>query len=83
MRIIDEFFLDGCKVTLMSWNNRYLIKVEYDLLEQVFKLDQFAVESAQQLRTLLDADFMAQARKRFEEMEEALHQSLKRLQQAD
>ncbi len=79
MRILDEFVMNGCRISLLSWNNRYIIKLEQGWLEQVFKIDQFIVNNEKQLRQLLDEDFMTEASRRFELMEQALNRSLERL----
>ncbi|GIV36163.1 MAG: hypothetical protein KatS3mg032_0542 [Cyclobacteriaceae bacterium] len=76
MRIIDEFTQSECRVTLMNWNNRYIIKVEKGLFEQVFKIDQFVLDGEQHLRQLLNDDFMANIDRQFEAMEYALNRAL-------
>ncbi len=63
----------------MGWNNRYLIKIEKGLFEQVFKIDQFVLDSEQHLRQLLNDDFMDEVHRQFAEMEDALNRALKRL----
>lgn len=80
MRVINESEIGPCKVTLMSWNNRYIIKLEYGLLEQTFKISQFDLDQESQLRQLLSDRFMQQAMERFAAMEQSLHEALSAIQ---
>ena len=79
MRVINESILGGCKITFYSWNNRYLIKLEQGLLEQTFKIDQFDVTGDAELLKLVDAEFVQQAVKRFNEMGQSLHEAKARV----
>lgn len=67
------------KITLFSWNNRYLIKLEQGLLEQTYKIDQFDIANEDELLKLIDDGFMEQAKKRFYEMSVSLHDAKGRL----
>jgi len=78
MRVIQEFSFPEFKVTVFSWNNRYLLKLEQGLLEQTFKVDQFDVIDEQHLLKILDPEFVHHAAKRFLEMNQSLHQALAR-----
>ena len=79
MRIVGEIPHDVCKITLFSWNNRYLIKVELGLLEQTYKVNQFYIGSEADLFKLVDESFISDALDRFKEMDETLGQALDRL----
>ncbi len=73
MRVIRENVVEGCKVTLYAWNNRYIIKMERGLFEQTFKISEFDVTGEEELVHLLDAEFVQQALKRFDDMGQSLH----------
>jgi hypothetical protein len=75
MRIVGEIPHPDCKITLFSWNNRYLIKLESGLLEQTFKIDQFDIDEAS-LPTLVNATFVQEALHRFDEMNRSLRKAL-------
>ncbi len=79
MRTIAEISHSACKITVFSWNSKYLIKLEKDMLEQTYKVSEWEVSGADDLRKLLDEAFMGQVLKRFEEMEVSFHQALDRL----
>ncbi|AHM59705.1 hypothetical protein D770_07210 [Flammeovirgaceae bacterium 311] len=68
MRIIKEIPLPDLKVTIFSWNNKYLVKLEQGLLEQTFKVPETEISSEQELEVLLSDEFLNKARQRFREM---------------
>ncbi len=82
MRVINEKVVEGCKVTLYHWNNRYIIKLEHGLLEQTFKVSEFDVLDEAELLRLLDAEFVQQALNRFTDMGQSIHAALERAQDA-
>jgi hypothetical protein len=75
MRIIGEIPHPSCKITLFSWNNRYLIKLEKGLLEQTYKIDQFELSGEQELHLILSEEFLTTATNLFSEMETALRKA--------
>ena len=78
MRVVREIPHPQCKITVYSWNNRYLIKLEESLLEQTFKIDQFEVTSDEELIQMLDATFIQQALDRFHEMGKSFYEARQR-----
>jgi hypothetical protein len=78
MRIVGEIPHDVCKITLFSWNNRYLIKLELGLLEQTYKINQFDIGSEADLFKIVDNTFLTEALNRFEEMDKSLRLALER-----
>ena len=78
MRIVGEIPHPICKITLFSWNNRYLIKLEYGLLEQTYKINQFDLTGEGDLYTIVDEQFVGQALNTFREMEKNLKVALER-----
>lgn len=79
MRIIGEIPHSQCKITLYQWNNRYLIKLEKDRLEQTFKVDQFELTSEKELNALIDDNFVQKALDRFNDMEQSIAGALQKL----
>lgn len=82
MRVLKEFSIQGCKVTLYAWNNRYLIKLEQGHLEQTFKVDQFEFNDESVVQ-LLDEVFMQDAIDRFDAMARSLHEAQRRIGERD
>ena len=79
MRIVGEIPHPACKITLYSWNNRYLIKFETGLLEQTYKINQFDINKEADLNQIVNETFVAETLKRFESMESSLRSRLSSL----
>lgn len=79
MRIVGEIPHDVCKITLFSWNNRYLIKLELGLLEQTYKVNQFDITTEADLYKIVDKSFINEAMDRFKEMDKSLQLALQRV----
>lgn len=75
MRVVKEISHPECKITIFSWNNRYLIKLEQGALEQTFKLDQFSVLHDEELMKVIDAEFLQQAINRFTDMGQSFYEA--------
>jgi hypothetical protein len=78
MRLVREIAHPDCKITIFSWNNRYLIKLEQGLLEQTFKVPETDVTSEEELLSVIDAEFLQQAGNRFDDMGQSLYEARKR-----
>ena len=55
-------------ITLFSWNGKYLIKLEKGPFEQTYKVSEMDVTSDEDIRTLLDEEFVQAAVARFRHM---------------
>lgn len=79
MRIVGEIAHAECKITLYHWNNRYLIKLEKDYLEQTFKVNQFDLTTEGDLTKMINEVFITEALTRFSLMEQSLDKALQNL----
>lgn len=80
MRIVGEIPHPDCRITLLSWNNRYLIKVEQGLLEQTFKINQFDIIQESDLNKVIDEQFVRECVDRFLEMSHSLRAAMARME---
>lgn len=78
MRVVREISNPDCKITIFSWNNRFLIKLEQGMLEQTFKIPELDLTSEEDLDTILDAEFLQQAARRFMDMGQSLYEARQR-----
>ena len=78
MRLVGEISHPDCKITIFSWNNRYLVKFEQGYLEQTFKIDQFDVAGDEGLKKILDPTFIKDTLIRFNEMGKAWSETINR-----
>lgn len=68
MRIVAEIPHPVIKITVFSWNAKYLIKLERGPFEQTFKVDELDVSGEEEVKQLLDEAFLAEAMQRFDDM---------------
>ncbi len=78
MRVVGEIPHSDCKITIFSWNNRYLIKLEQGLLEQTFKVNEFDLSGEAEVYQIVDQLFIQEALQRFAEMGSSLRQAVQR-----
>jgi hypothetical protein len=78
MRVVGEVPHPELKITIFHWNNRYLIKMEAGFFEQTFKIHEYDVATEEEVKKLIDEEFIQSAILRFNQMAESLHKSLNR-----
>ena len=74
MRIVKEVPNPLCKITIYSWNGKYLIKLEHGLLEQTFKISELEV-TEEELDEILNDQFIEEALQRFEGMSKSIRKA--------
>ncbi len=79
MRIVGEVSHPECKITLLNWNNRYLVKLEKGLLEQTYKISQFELAGEADLYQVVNEAFIRNALRQFDVMEANWNQALQHL----
>jgi len=72
MRVVKEIPHPECKITIFQWNNRYLIKLEVGPFEQTFKIDETDLASEDDLKKILNEEFIGDAIARFADMSRSL-----------
>lgn len=75
MRVVKEIPHSACKITVFSWNQKYLIKLEQGDFEQTFKVSEFDVLESE-LDEILTDEFVNQALERFADMQKSLWKSI-------
>jgi hypothetical protein len=68
MRIIDTIPHPSIQISIFHMNDKYLVKFEAGMMEQVFKFDVTDIKSVEELKKIINADFIEVVRKRFNEM---------------
>jgi len=72
MRVIGEIPHPECKITIFNWNNKYLIKLELGPFEQTFKINEYDVAGEEDLKRMVNEEFISQAMARFADMSQSL-----------
>ena len=75
MRIVREIQGKPCKVTVFSWNEKYLIKLEFGPFEQTFKVSMMDYLE-EELVEILSDKFISEAMDRFQTMGESLRTAI-------
>jgi len=68
MRIVDEWSEQDMKVTIFHFNEKFSIKVEKNLLEQIFKFRQGQFSHGNQIKTSLTEEFYNECQTSFAKM---------------
>ncbi|UBM59468.1 hypothetical protein LAG90_02200 [Marinilongibacter aquaticus] len=70
MRFIKDLPNSYCKTSLYSFNNKYIIKFEAGLLEQVYKISELDVTGQEEVEEMLTDAFYSRVIDRFKAMAE-------------
>lgn len=68
MRVVKEMVREEIRVSIFSWNNKYIIKYELGPMEQTFKLSEMDVLEESELDAFMGGNFFDQVKLRFDEM---------------
>lgn len=68
MRIVKDIPHPRFKITVFSWNSKYIIKIEDAHLEQVYKIDEAQISSLAEFENILSTPFLLKVLKRFSDM---------------
>lgn len=78
MRVVADIPNPNMKVTLLSWNGKYLLKLEKADFEQTYKISEMSVTGDEGAKALLDEEFMEAAMNRFVDMRDAFVSTVRR-----
>ncbi|MGY6520641.1 MAG: hypothetical protein ACXIUD_02870 [Mongoliitalea sp.] len=79
MRVVTEFVKQEVRISVFSWNNKYLIKFELGPMEQTFKIPEMDVLDEADLSNFYQGEFFQAVLARFEEMGEIFRKELENL----
>ena len=68
MRVIKEVILGEIRVSIFSWNSKYIFKYELGPMEQTFKVSETDILEESELEGFLEGEFLEEVKLRFEEM---------------
>jgi hypothetical protein len=72
MRVVKEVTLGEIRVSIFSWNSKYIFKYELGPMEQTFKVSETDILEESELEGFLEGDFLEEVKQRFQEMGESL-----------
>ena len=76
MRVVKEVTLGEIRVSIFSWNSKYILKYELGPMEQTFKVSETDILEESELASFLEGEFLEEVQKRFKEMGESLLRKL-------
>lgn len=76
MRIVKEIPHPDLKITVFSWNDKYIIKFEKGSLEQTLKIKEWDILEENDLNVFFKDDFIAKVLLRFDEMAKDLNTAM-------
>jgi hypothetical protein len=79
MRVVQEFIQEDIRISVFSWNNKYIIKFELGPMEQTFKISEMDVLDETDLNTFWTGDFFKKVKLRFKEMGESFRAEVENL----
>ncbi len=79
MRVIKEWLQEEIRISLFSWNNKYIIKFELGPMEQTFKVPEMDVLDQKELEAFWTGGFFEKVKTRFHEMGTSFREELVKL----
>lgn len=79
MRVVKELTREEVRISIFSWNNKYILKFELGPMEQTFKLSEMDVLEEMELDSFLEGDFFEKVKSRFDEMGKSFRSQLENL----
>jgi hypothetical protein len=79
MRVVKELIQEEIRISIFSWNNKYILKFELGPMEQTFKLSETDVLEEQELDSFLTGGFFEKVKTRFDEMGKSFRSQLENL----
>jgi hypothetical protein len=68
MRTLGEIAHPECKISLFSWNGKYLVKFEQGPFEQTYKFDHLEFDGEADLKDRLTPEFVREVVTQFKSM---------------
>jgi hypothetical protein len=68
MRVVHEFVREEIRISVFSWNNKYILKFEFGPMEQTFKINETDILEEQDLDGFYEGEFFEKVKLRFGEM---------------
>ena len=72
MRVVKEVTRGEIRISIFSWNSKYIFKYELGPMEQTFKVSETDILEESELDGFLEGEFLEEVQRRFEEMGESL-----------
>ena len=78
MRVVEDIAHPEMKITLLSWNGKYLLKFEKGDFEQTYKISEMEVGDDKAAKALIDEEFLESVTNRFQDMRDIFVSTVRR-----
>jgi hypothetical protein len=78
MRIVAEIPHNQIKISIFSWNSKYIIKLELGNFEQSFKIKEQDVSGLEDIKKIISEEFLNNAFNNFLKMRENFNSSFQK-----
>ncbi|MDZ4751753.1 MAG: hypothetical protein SGI87_09080 [Flavobacteriales bacterium] len=68
MRLLENISHPHCRISIFSWNGKYIIELEWGQLKQSFKISHDSVNGVEQVRKMVNVQFLDEAFLQFQQM---------------
>lgn len=79
MRVVKELIREEVRISIFSWNNKYILKYELGPMEQTFKLSEMDLLEESELDSFVEGEFFEKVKLRFDEMGHSFRSQLENL----
>ena len=76
MRVVKESTINDIRITVFSWNNKYLVKYEQGFIEQTYKINELDMGSEGELSVFFTEDFLEKIQEKMDEMHQLRNNQL-------
>ncbi|NNE55044.1 MAG: hypothetical protein HKN32_03415 [Flavobacteriales bacterium] len=80
MRAVTQIPHPDIRIMIFTWNGKYLLEMEAGSFKQTFKIPEEAVNGVDDLKTIVDQEFIDEALERFRGMMASLRSKMTKLQ---
>ena len=70
MRVIEEIPHPKCKIQILNYNSKYILKIELDQFEQLFKIAELDVFGIDDIKKMITNELLENSLDRFLSMRE-------------
>lgn len=82
MRVIAEIPHPEFKISVFSWNGKFIVKIEAGIYEQAFRISEDIVEGdIEKIKILINEELIDSCRARFLSMRDDLSKSFKKIKE--
>lgn len=79
MRVVKEFIQDEIRISVFSWNNKFILKYEFGPMEQTFKVSELDILEEADLDSFLEGEFFEKVKFRFGEMGDSFRNEMEKI----